>query len=475
VPAKLVTSDQKTIDFSLSPRQMQALRWLRDVSVSSVLYGGAKGGGKSVFGCIWAYVRAKELIREFRVPASPTPPTIAFLGRKQSVDFSSTTLQTWFKVVPAAAYTLKTSEKKIIIEDRVALQYGGLDDSDTIRKFNSAEYAFFFVDQAEECSESDIGTLRGTLRLKLGGIQPEYKSLLTANPAICWLKSAYITQPIAGNKFVRALPADNPFLATNYTETLKSAFGFNPQLLNAYLYGSWDELESAFTVIPPSAITRCTNNGYVPATGAGRVTVADIAEDGGDETVIFDFVGRRLDFKTSEIYSHRDLMDTVGRIMAHARMNKSTMICVDKIGLGAGVWSRLNEVYGGDAEGSGGRVEVYGHDGRLSPPGPINGITFKNYRAYAWFRLREEMIEGRMNIPDDTLLREQLSRVTWHYTDGEKIAIDKKSDMKVRLGSSPDRADTLVMGLDALDRVKPRGRPDAYAQPKRKNISWGSV
>lgn len=477
------TEDVRTVKFPMSLKQREALLTILRPDIDELLYGGAKGGGKSVWGCETAAILAIDVIRTCRLDPSDTPPVVGFLGRKQSVDFTSTTLETWKRFIPGDLYEIKLSEKLIIINRTVALRYGGMDDSDTVKKFNSAEFAFFFVDQAEECSESDIGMLRGTLRLKLNNVQPKYKGLMTANPAQCWLKKAFITAPQPKTKFIQALPSDNPFIdAQAYIGQLKKAFGFNPQLLQAYLYGSWDDLDSAFTVIPASAIERCVDSNYEDPAGEKRMTVCDIAEDGSDETVIYDFIGPCVRRETIEIYSHRDLMDTCGRLQAHAKKNGSRLICIDKVGLGAGVYARLVEIYSTSEEDDEVRKDViiYGFDGRLSPPGELNDMTFKNYKTYAWFKARELFKERQVDIPGDQTLKSQLAGMTWKFTSGEVIMLDRNEDVRERLGQSPDRATTVIMGLDALSRCPVEKKRDRYtrqhtsrAVPKR--LSWATV
>lgn len=461
-----------SFDLDFSQRQMLAMNTLLSDDIDELMYGGAKGGGKTVWFCTMGFVLTKLLIKQFglKPPKSANKiPVLGFLGRKQAVDFDNTSLRTWKTIIPFGAYEIKKQEKLIVVEGTAAIQYGGLDDSSTINKFNSAEYSFFGLDQAEEVDRDSVAMLRATLRQKINGQQPKYKAMFTANPAICWLKGEFITGRGPRRAFVKALPSDNPFLAEGYINTLTAAYGHNPSLLQAYLYGSWDDLDAAFTVIPSSAIQRCVNSNYIDRSGEKRVTVADIAEDGSDETVIYDWKNYTLDRSSIEIYTHRDLMDTCGRIQAHARKNGSNMICVDKVGLGAGVFSRLNEIYSqdeSDLERTSIRVTVYGFDGRIEAPGPLNEQTFKNYKSWAWFKARERMKEGRLDIPDDEVLRSQLAGVTWKFTSGEVIMLDKNEDIKERLGSSPDRATTVIMGIDAIDRAQIVKRHDAYARPQ---------
>jgi phage terminase large subunit len=465
-------TEEREIILKLSPKQMLAWDTLMGPDYDELLFGGAKGGAKSWFGCAFSFLKALDVIEVCSLQPSPTPPVIGFMGRKQSVDFTTTTLETWKRAIPYEMYEHKKQEKLLIIQNTATIRYGGLDDSDTVNKMNSAEFAFFFIDQAEEVSEADVGLLRGTLRLKLNGVQPAYKALYTANPRKCWLKPAFITAPDTRSKFIQALPGDNPFIDSKaYKLQLQKAFGFNPQLLQAYLYGSWDELDAAYAVIPASAVESCVDSGFQGGKAEKRITVLDLAEDGTDETVIYDFINRQVRKDTIEIYTHRDLMDTVGRAMAHATKNKSNLICVDKVGLGAGVYSRLKEVYSDQDAKEKEVMTVYGFDGRIEPPGQLNEQTFANYKAWAWFKARDEFMAGAVDIPDDATLRAQLSGVTWHFTNGDVIIIDKNEDLKKNLGASPDRATTVIMGLDALAKAPAKKVRDVYAEgnkPKTK-------
>ena len=86
---------------------------------------------------------------------------------------------------------------------------GGLENSELINKFNSAEYAFFFLDQAEEIDAEQIGELRATFRLIINGVKVPGKGLFTANPAPSFLKDEFILNPTPDRLFIQALPTDN--------------------------------------------------------------------------------------------------------------------------------------------------------------------------------------------------------------------------------------------------------------------------
>src|SRR3990167_3468746 len=70
------------LNWKFSDKQLEMLAAFKFADI--VLGGGAKGGGKSVFLCRWAFLQCAE----FR-------NNKGFLGRKRGVDFNKTTLETW--------------------------------------------------------------------------------------------------------------------------------------------------------------------------------------------------------------------------------------------------------------------------------------------------------------------------------------------------------------------------------------------
>ena len=467
----MIATDNPIIEMDLSDRQAEALSVLEDPETLELMYGGAKGGGKSVLLCYFAYKQCKQIIQVFDLPVRKYPVVVGFMGRKQGVDFNATTLVTWKKMIPEDAYIIREIDKVkyIVIEDKVAIQIGGMDRTENVNKFNSAEYAFICLDQAEELTRDELGLVRGSLRLKINNTPLAYKVLLTANPAICSLKEDFIDNPEKGNRFVQALPSDNPHLAPGYIETLTRAFKHRPELLRAYLHGCWDELDAANVVISYKDVKKCVNNDQHDKTITKKITVCDVSEGGGnDECVIYDLINTKIG--DQEIYNWNSLMDTTGRIQAHARKNGSNMIAVDKIGSGAGVYSRLCEIYDDDDS-----MDIFGFDSRLTGKdmSTEDGITFHNLKAAAWWKAGIKFFEGYCDIPNDPKLINQLAGVTYHFLSNGKIIIDDKEKViKKKLGCSPDRAETYVMGLEALDRAEPVSKPDAYMREDEEDYDF---
>jgi hypothetical protein len=458
-------------------RQKRAWNALDDPTIRRVLYGGAKGGGKSYFLCVWLFTQVYSMMVEGRLEPSNNPPHVAWFGRKQSVDLTGTTLQTWREVIPQEYYTLKGSTEKdpkhILIMDRIAIDYGGLDKSENIQKFNSAEYVIICVDQAEEVTKDEVAVLRASLRMVLKGndgkpvtprdkngkkiINPKtslpydhwpFKELYTANPRQCWLKPDFIDSPEADSTFVSALPSDNPYLPDDYVETLRKAFDHRPELLEAYLNGSWDMSEDADQIIKGRWLVGASNIAISQyQADRRRFLVCDVARFGDDETVIYYM--EDTDIIEEYIYGQRDTMYTANRLHVLSVEHHICPIVVDEGGLGGGVVDRLREmdniVYGVDSSRKSSFPEKYG-----------------NLRAEVWDNAAKMFSDGAVELHHgDTELRTQLQVPKYKYKNG-KIYVEPKADIKKRMSRSPDRADAYINGLYYMRFIDKTSKGNKY-------------
>ena len=441
----------------LSPRQYEALQALELDGVREVLYGGAKGGGKSVFGCIWALKYSLEIIARYALSVSEDPLRIGFLGRKQSVDFTKTTLETWRRFIPRSIggqklWEIRQQAREIVILDRVKWDYGGFGRSEDIQKFNSAEYAAYFLDQAEELSRDDISLVRGaTGRLVIRGETLPTKGLLTANPRQCWLKDEFIGNAARERRFVRALPADNPFIdVDSYVTMLEDAFRHRPDLVEAYIHGSWDDIAEEGQVILDRWIEAAGSIEFHEST-VRRVLSCDVARFGNDETVIYAFENTRIVY--AEVYGQKPTTHTSSRLAILARRFPGCLVVVDEVGVGAGVVDEAREL----------GLNVMGVNGAAKAR---DSRRYGNLRAEIWDTAARMLADSEVELagPMDPALRGQLLAPTYEFRRGKQY-VEAKEKIKARLDQSPDKADTYVQGLWALQFAEPQG-PEAKSDFK---------
>jgi len=440
--AELQTLETATQNIELTDKQCDAWWALHDPNVLEVLFGGAKGGAKTVLACIFAMTYAIELADTYGIKPSQYPVPVGFMGRKYGKHFRDTTLETWKEVIPAGGYTIRDQAGEIVIQDRVKVDFGGFDSQETVNKFNSAEYVFFVVDQAEELTRDDVAVLRASLRRKIKGQVPHYVGLFTANPADCFLKDDFLVKPDPRRRFVKALPTDNPHLPDGYIDRLKDSFRHRPELLAAYLHGSWDALAGADIIIKDYWVANA-NLLYRIGSKTYKAIACDPARFGDDETVIYYL--ENGDIKDVEIFGQRDTMYTAGMLNIMAEKHKSfptekIVIAIDTTGgLGAGPADRL--------------VEMGCNVMSVNSSERAIDAKFLNRRAGMWWHAGELFGSGEHELHyDDPELKRQLSAVKYTFKQG-RIAVEGKDDIKKRLGRSPDRADAYVIGLHALQSV----------------------
>jgi len=447
-----VTIDINKYVFDPELTAKQTLAWdaLRRPDIKEVLYGGAKGGGKSVFGCMWSFHKALEIIKKCDISPRKHPIPVGFMGRKRGVDFTNTTLETWKRFIPVNMYEIKSKPAEIIIARRVKILTGGLDNSEVINKFNSAEYAFFFLDQAEEIDAEQVGELRATFRLIINDKKIPGKGLFTANPAPSFLKDEFILNPTPDRLFIQALPTDNHYLGPEYIEVLKDSFRNRPELLKAYVEGSWESLGGFDQVIKDSWVRNAAGITLYPPRIKKLIT-CDPARYGDDETVIY--LLRNTEIAESEIYGKKSLMHTANILHTVSHKNGDCLIVVDVCGIGAGVVDRLIEM--GD--------NVLGIDNASKSEEPEK---YYNLRSEIWCKAADMFADGDIQLKNaEPRLQGQLCTPRYEFRNG-KILIEAKADIKKRLGNSPDRADAYVNGLYALDFVEGElvGRKDSYSE-----------
>lgn len=160
----------------------------------------------------------------------------------------------------------------------------------------------------------------------------------------------------------------------------------------------------------------------------------DVASgSGGDNSVIY----IRQGYKTLEIIKDKyvNTQQLALLIASLARKYNPQNVNVDLIGVGHGVVDRLQEM-GIDANG----VNVGGE--------PTAKERYYNIRMELWAKLRQAIINGNLELPDDNELLEELlspQREFKNSKSGVVEILEPKEQIKQRLGRSPDTADALAL------------------------------
>lgn len=169
----------------------------------------------------------------------------------------------------------------------------------------------------------------------------------------------------------------------------------------------------------------------------------DVAGMGRDSSILCPRYGNFVSgFAAHQSAGKADHMKIAGMTVnaLHRCKTSKARAMIDTIGEGAGVYSRLVELNVKGAvsckfsEGASGLSDVTGQ------------YKFSNMRAYLYWCVRDWLDPknktGAMVPPDDEFLEEATS-IRWSFTSSGAIMIEKKDDIKVRIGRSPDKWDSL--------------------------------
>lgn len=168
---------------------------------------------------------------------------------------------------------------------------------------------------------------------------------------------------------------------------------------------------------------------------------SDVAGMGRDSSVLCARYGSWVDrFVIHQSSGKADHMHVAGMHIEYLK-KKGSMAFIDTIGEGAGVFSRLqelgyNNVYSCKfSEWAGGNSDITGQ------------YSFANMRAYCYWALRDWLNPKNgfgPALPPDDRLTEELTDIHWKFQSSGSIIIEKKDDIKSRIGRSPDMADALA-------------------------------
>jgi hypothetical protein len=193
-------------------------------------------------------------------------------------------------------------------------------------------------------------------------------------------------------------------------------------------------LQSSDMLIPLGLIEQAALREILPAEGDPEQIGADIARFGSDKT---EFLYRKGG-KVIEIqeHTHMDTMEVSARLFDFSRFHPYAKLCVDVVGIGAGVVDRLRQLEE--------KREVF--DINVGLPAR-DSERFFNLRAELYWGLRDRFFEGSIQIPDDEELKAELANIKFSYTPKGQIKLESKEEMKMRGVGSPDKADALALAF----------------------------
>lgn len=197
--------------------------------------------------------------------------------------------------------------------------------------------------------------------------------------------------------------------------------------------------------IPTSAVEAAMSR-EAPGVGGNSFKRAivglDIARFGDDASVIATRIGR--DAASIPLKEVRKLDGPmVGQALAaHCGYLLDTLkfrevrIYFDRAGVGSSVWDWLRYEYNDP------RVRYYPVDFGTKAQ---KSNVYANKRIEMWGRMKEWLITGDGCLPKNDDLQMELISPEFSYNDRQQMVLERKKDLKDRIGCSPDHADALSL------------------------------
>ncbi len=241
--------------------------------------------------------------------------------------------------------------------------------------------------------------------------------------------------------FIPARLDDNPFLATDpaYRSTLQS---LPEPLRSQLLYGDFTVgvQDDPWAVIPTAWVRDAQRRwhdgrGDAPLTATG----ADIAQGGRDTTTLARRYGSWVAEPEQIPGSEVPDAGVNARHVTRALVEGGYAV-IDVDGLGGATYHLLKPSLGM-------RVRPFAGSAPTDFRDRAGVMQFANTRAAAYWHLRDllDPTSGRMiAVPPGRQVLADLTAPRWFKT-GDKVGLEKKADIKKRLGRSPDVGDAIVM------------------------------
>lgn len=224
------------------------------------------------------------------------------------------------------------------------------------------------------------------------------------------------------------------------------------------------QTSGAMPFIPAEWVSGARRNQFE---GVGPIILGvDPARGGGDKTGVIDRQGRTMGRRICELWDDDDLMVISGRVARLIDKWNPARVFIDSTGLGAGLYDRLREL--GFPQ-----VRAVNFAQQATGAGPMDASQYANRKAEMWDSMRDWFNDdaGVCLTNSDDLQRDLTapshSDVGADVDSQGRLRIEKKEDIRKRLGFSPDLGDAAA--LTFAERVASEVLIDKFLGEQRSN------
>ncbi len=435
-------------------KQEKALSLLQDQITNEVLYGGAARGGKSWLLSVW------KILNRLAYDGSQ-----GLIAREEMTKLKDTTQKTFWKVCDFLElqenvdYIFHAGKQEVefyngSVEIFRELKFLGVKDPefDRIGSYDLTDAA---VDEAQQIHwkardvlKGRYSVLRGEREVMKNGIKTKEpwrlipKAFYSCNPSKNWIYTDFYEpdkkEELPDNMaFIPALPTDNPHVDPAYIENLKTADKITrARLLN----GNFDYDDDPDALCTWEAICDIFNNDHVKPDISDKWITSDLAMSGRDMFIAMNWEGFVGYVALKREKSTGKSIENDLRSVKVSKSVPNRRIIADSDGMGEYLSSYLENI----REFHGGKSPTNFQEGKTK---------FGKLKDQCGFKLAEKINASEMKIicskEDEEEIKRQISICLKRSTnvDDEKKRLIKKSEMKEKLGYSPDFLDDLIMRM----------------------------
>ena len=230
---------------------------------------------------------------------------------------------------------------------------------------------------------------------------------------------------------LRVSAQDSPRVARSFPEEIGERYGLDSNAYRVRVLGEFP-LADDDTLIPAGLVDAAMHRDIPIDVTQPEIWGVDCARFGNDASVLIKRRGNVVP-EMPRRWRNLDTMQLAGAIKHEYERQgvKPILICIDSIGLGAGVVDRLNEQ----------NLPVLGVNVSETPS--ISG-RYARLRDELWIRTREWLESRNVRLPYDEALRDDLAAPRFAFLSDGRMQVESKNSMRARGLPSPDSADALI-------------------------------
>ncbi len=244
--------DAPTIKIPYAPNEKQVL--FHSNAATEVVYGGAKGGGKTC-----------AMVMEALAYGMEYKGAVIYMFRETYDDLESNIISEWKKRVPQELYNYHETKHIATLYNGTKIFFRYMRDKSDAEQYDGRSIDAIFVDELTKHSEGTIQQILSCLRSPQG-YPPRFRA--SCNPGgigHLWVKNRYILPTDKGEKsyvddvtgnsiaYIPATVYDNEAIMMNDPSYVRRLENLPPKKRQAFLLGDWDMYDGqAFEEFDPS-------------------------------------------------------------------------------------------------------------------------------------------------------------------------------------------------------------------------------